>query len=1154
MSRILTFVNLVAIASVLLSACGGGGSDTPTASSASASTVSPGSDSTAATADTPPMDSSANAAVTMALETTVGPERELGSTGAAVVAVGHATALSASPPQAVAAVVTSTQLAVSTGAATTDATATVYYVDNRIGSDSNSGTSATVSGTSGPFKSLKKVATLSLKAGDVVNLACGSVWSEPLKLLNSGSSAAPIRVAAYPAGCSTPPVIDGSMALAPNLWVKSSGNVYLAPFVPVFTESTNVLGNGGFDTGISGWTVWSSAGDGRLASRSGCSQGSCLAVTTATSAALVSSPSFAVSANTGYGIRYALNAPTGTRVRVLVRRAASPWETLGQDQTIVGTGSWQTFTSSFRPTIGISNARLDIQVDSPSTTVLVDDVTVVAPSSASEPAKALLSSSGLLLPAHHPNRGADSTQPNSLYARIAADSDRVSSGTSTVSTYLATGSDLKLPAGATITAGTTVRVRTAAWLIEELSVARMEGTRMVFSSPTQYPLLADWGYYLLGQKWMLDSAGEWFHDRSNGLLYAWMPNSAAPSSAVTVAYHPVGIDIHGLSYITIDGVRIRHVKTGINMRQTVGTTVRNAIIEDVSDIGIDGVYSSNGLIESNRVSRTGGDAISLADDINPPSTGMRVLSNQVLSSGVVMVGNDVVSLPDVAHAAIRAGTTATVSQNTVQDSAFLGIRIYAGSTASGNYVSGSCSVLDDCGGIYTNGQNNNSVISGNIVAGSRGALPGKPASIPYTQGQGIFLDNWASGVTVSGNTVYSNDKGIQLHVAANNVVQGNKLYGNRESQVWLQETSNIVKASGDVYGNAVQNNQFVPTSPTALAFLQTTIYGSTEAFSSYNGNRYFDRVYPMVGSERPATATADYTLPQWQAAKSATGTPRNLDITGSGASQGSYAANLATGSSIVPNGLFATALTGWTTWNQIAPLGVASRQTCAAGLCLRYAAGGSAGLVSSPNFSITKDTWYRISFDLATSADGQTLGMVVRRGGGGSNSYESLMAAPPQIRGTVAMKRYSFLFKALKTVNANDPLTLDMGARLDFEKINPGTVVSIGNVEIVPSTAVDTSVRADILVNTTAAAADMACPVAATMPSMCSVYVRLSDDVSVAWPYRLAARSSEIIYTLDRSLLDSDGDGVADSQDRCSATTAGLAVNAIGCALGQLPL
>lgn len=74
--------------------------------------------------------------------------------------------------------------------ATAAPAARVYYVDSRHGDDRNSGTARA------PWRSLKKATARRIKPGEVLLLVAGSVWREPLRVLNSGTREAPIRIAA----------------------------------------------------------------------------------------------------------------------------------------------------------------------------------------------------------------------------------------------------------------------------------------------------------------------------------------------------------------------------------------------------------------------------------------------------------------------------------------------------------------------------------------------------------------------------------------------------------------------------------------------------------------------------------------------------------------------------------------------------------------------------------------------------------------------------------------------------------------------------------------------------------------------------------------------------------------------------------------------
>ena len=72
---------------------------------------------------------------------------------------------------------------------------TSYYVNSVSGNDLADGKTAQT-----PWKNLSKVNALTLQPGNVINLGCGSVWSEQLSIRHSGTEQAPIVVQAYGSG------------------------------------------------------------------------------------------------------------------------------------------------------------------------------------------------------------------------------------------------------------------------------------------------------------------------------------------------------------------------------------------------------------------------------------------------------------------------------------------------------------------------------------------------------------------------------------------------------------------------------------------------------------------------------------------------------------------------------------------------------------------------------------------------------------------------------------------------------------------------------------------------------------------------------------------------------------------------------------------
>ncbi|MFX6645117.1 hypothetical protein ABTG96_19870, partial [Acinetobacter baumannii] len=66
---------------------------------------------------------------------------------------------------------------------------------------------------------------------------------------------------------------------------------------------------------------------------------------------------------------------------------------------------------------------------------------------------------------------------------------------------------------------------------------------------------------------------------------------------------------------------------------------------------------------------------------------------------------------------------------------------------------------------------------------------------------------------------------------------------------------------------------------------------------------------------------------------------------------------------------------------------------------------------------------------------------------------------------STAWKRYTFTFRAAKTVIANDPLTAELGARLDFEQNAARGTLWVANIEIVPLQDTTVTLRSHLIAN-----------------------------------------------------------------------------------------
>jgi hypothetical protein len=120
-----------------------------------------------------------------------------------------------------------------------DKSSPAYYVDAVNGNDDNDGRSSATA-----WKTLDRLHNVTLKPGDVVRLACGSVWTNQLLLLDnkqSGTEQSPIIIEPYGEG--EIPTIKNPRAL----WDKSQA--YYGVYVASNSSFINIVGIKILDTG-----------------------------------------------------------------------------------------------------------------------------------------------------------------------------------------------------------------------------------------------------------------------------------------------------------------------------------------------------------------------------------------------------------------------------------------------------------------------------------------------------------------------------------------------------------------------------------------------------------------------------------------------------------------------------------------------------------------------------------------------------------------------------------------------------------------------------------------------------------------------------------------------------------------------------------------
>lgn len=1023
--------------------------------------------------------------------------------------------------------------------------AQTYYIDATNGNDSWQGSLPDAQGANGPWKTLSKVNETNLSPGDSVLLKCGQKWNETLIVTNSGVAGSPITFGAY-GGCtgSNKPIIDGG---APVIgWTDAGNGIYSATFGMNKTP-LNLIANDLFDSGVTGWSVWSEDGGATVSLMPNCSAtGGCLAFKPSPGkpSSLITTPiQFGVETNVTYKLTFVARGSQATNSLWVFPRDGKTYANIVAGSSHALTTGWQTYSIEFTSPVSLSSARVDFQMPT-GTDLYLDNVMLkrVTP----EPAltRQVFIDGQYQRLAQHPNKGFMPERPTNEFLSV----NNACSGGPTTS--LSGGNDLTLtaPQQADLV-GAGIHFRSNAWTIEDRTITAFDANTKTFTWATNsaYDICKDWGYYLDNKLWMLDSAGEWYYDTVARQLYL-KPGTGTPEGRVVVGYRDYGVFANGRAYITIDGLNIVRAVTGISAQIGSNLIIRNTDISDSEDKAINVTSSPDSEIVGCHVTNSVRDGIWMNYSPNA-----HIVNNVVLNTGVI-------GAPRKSVAAIHAqcwecGTTVgkvMIEGNEIRNSGYVGIFMPNQATVSNNFIVDSCMVLDDCGAIYTGGREfkstgtrNNSLIEKNILVNVWGNPDGRQSN-STSAAQGIYLDDFSNTVTVTGNTVINADNGIQLHNAAENTVSNNTFYGSRRRAVWMQEDT--LGSPGDIHDNVFSGNRYFQMNDEYTYRLDSR-YNSIN-FATYNNNRYSLLYSEIIGLEsyypNGVQQIFSYPFQSWLVAKGEVASTA-LD-TFAVAINRVVAVNSA---NLLSNSNFDTNTAGWVSWNSFNN-GVIGSETCVTGLCLKYTSGTSHSILSSPKFLISKGKSYRVRMDVKGGQGNEELLIQLRlnsKAVDGSDSYAILGLSETKSLSD-QWQTYSFVFMATDSSPVN-------GARLDLETPSANTntqpVFYLDNV-LVEEVSAEYSVATDgaaILTNPTLNAQSKSCPSGVTNAEKCTQYVRFSDGSAVSWPITLEAMGSEIVVWNNNPYKDTDRDQIADLNDLCTATPASTPVNEYGCSFIQ---
>ena len=308
------------------------------------------------------------------------------------------------------------------------------------------------------------------------------------------------------------------------------------------------------------------------------------------------------------------------------------------------------------------------------------------------------------------------------------------------------------------------------WYDEFVQVQSIDtGTKEIFIKPphSHYGYCKEQRYYAVNVLEELDQPGEWYLDRSNGLLFFWPPSPVANGKAfVSLLNHPVML-LDSTENVKIEGLAFQFSRgNGIVIKAGKNNLIGGCTFSNLGDVAVKlEAGQNNGIaacdiydVAAGGVILGGGDRKSITPagnfvvntHIHHYSQWIRTYQSAITISGV---GNR--AAHNVIHDAPGSGILLTGNEHIIEYNELYDLALETG----------------DVGAFYMGRDwtERGNIIRYNYFHDLTG--PG------VHDVNAVYLDDWASGTTVSGNIFYNCARGVMIGGGRDNVVDNNIFIG-----------------------------------------------------------------------------------------------------------------------------------------------------------------------------------------------------------------------------------------------------------------------------------------------------------------------------------------------------------------------------------------
>lgn len=265
-------------------------------------------------------------------------------------------------------------------------------------------------------------------------------------------------------------------------------------------------------------------------------------------------------------------------------------------------------------------------------------------------------------------------------------------------------------------------------------------------------------YFVLNVLEELDKPGEYYVDRTAGVLYVWPPNEGSELT-VSLAEAPL-IQIEGASYVTVRGLTIAHTRgQGATVNDGDHVRFEDCTFANLGNAAIDVGGGTDNAVVNCTMYNLGGGGVSLSGgDRKTLAPGWHV----AYSNEIHDFGRRARTYTAAVHV---SGVGNTVSHNLIYNAPHMAIGLSGNDhVIEYNEVHHVCMETHDAGAFY---MGRDWTQRGNIVR----------YNFMHQMGNGdvqaIYLDDWTSGVLVYGNICHGARRGVLVGGGRDNVIENN---------------------------------------------------------------------------------------------------------------------------------------------------------------------------------------------------------------------------------------------------------------------------------------------------------------------------------------------------------------------------------------------